>query len=47
MEEVPEEATLKMSRISAKQILNIIFEAGKLTQFYTCYKVRFQTEYEQ
>lgn len=47
MEEVPEETTLKMSRIPAKQILNIIFEAGRMTQFYTCYKVIFQTEYEQ
>lgn len=45
-EEIPEDPTLKMSRIPALQIFNIIFETGKLTQYYTCYRVRFQLEYE-
>lgn len=46
MEDIPEDPTLKMSRMPAKHAFFITFEAGKLTQFYTCYKVRFQMEYE-
>lgn len=46
MPEVPEEPTLKISRIPAKKIANIIFETGKLTEIFPCYKIRFQMEYE-
>ena len=46
MEDVPEEATLKMSRIPAIKTLNFIFEAGWRTGFYTCYKVKFPIQYE-
>lgn len=46
-EDIPKEPTLKMSRIPAKHILNIIFEAGSTTQFYTCYKVKFEIQYEE
>lgn len=46
MEDVPEEATLKMSRIPAIKTLNFIFQAGSLTEFYTCYKVKFPIQYE-
>jgi hypothetical protein len=46
MPEVPEEPTLKISRIPAKKIANIIFETGKLTEIFPCYKIRFQMEYK-
>jgi len=47
MKDVPEEATLKLSRVPVKKILNIIFEAGWLTEYYTCYKVKFPIQYEE
>lgn len=47
MEDVPEEATLKMSRVPAIKTLNFIFEAGSQTQLYTCYKVKFPIQYEE
>jgi len=46
MEDIPEEATLKMSRIPAIKTLNFIFEAGSQTSFYTCYKVKYPIQYE-
>lgn len=46
MEGVSDDPTLKMKRIPAKKIVNIIFETGKLTQIYPCFQVQFQMEYE-
>ncbi len=47
MEDIPEEATLKMSRTPAIKTLNFIFEAGSTTSLYTCYKVKFPIKYEE
>lgn len=46
MEEVPDDPTLKMKRIPAKKMVYIIFETGKQTSVYPCFKIRFQIEYE-
>jgi len=46
MEEVPEEPTLKMTRIPARKIAYIIFETGKLTQLFPGYIIRFEVGYE-
>jgi len=46
MKEVPEDPTLKIKKIPAEKIVNFIFEAGKLTHLYPCFKVRFQMEYD-
>lgn len=46
MEEVPDEPTLKMKRIPAKNIVHIIFEKGKLAEVYPGYVIRFELGYE-
>ena len=46
MSDVPDDPTLKFRRIPAKKIVHIIFEMGKTSYLYPCYKVRFQMEYE-
>jgi hypothetical protein len=46
MLEVPDEPTLKMNRIPAKNIVNITVETGKLARIFPYYKLRFQMEYE-
>jgi len=46
MEEVPDEDTLKMKRIPAKNIVHIIFERGRLEELYPGYVIRFELGYD-
>lgn len=46
MEEVPDEPTLQMKRIPVKKAVYIIFEAGKLTELFPGFVIRFELEYE-